>query len=111
MYTELFETVYPINTPKSGKGIVVSAVDAGGLGDEIGVRPGDRVLKVNGKEIRDFLDFQFHSGSEDQVKLDLLKTSGERVSIDVEVGEGEIWGLDFEYFAPRQCANDCIFCF
>jgi putative radical SAM enzyme (TIGR03279 family) len=111
MYTELFETVYPINTPKTGKGIVVSAVDAGGLGDEIGIRAGDRVLKVNGKEIHDFLDFQFYSGSEDQVKLDLLKTTGERIRVDVEIGEGEIWGLDFEYFAPRQCANDCIFCF
>jgi putative radical SAM enzyme (TIGR03279 family) len=27
------------------------------------------------------------------------------------VSEGEIWGLDLEHFAPRQCANDCIFCF
>jgi len=34
MYTELFETIYPINTPKKDKGAVVTAVDPFGLGDE-----------------------------------------------------------------------------
>jgi putative radical SAM enzyme (TIGR03279 family) len=110
MYTELFETIYPINSKKE-KGVVVSGVDPFTLGDEIGVRPGDRVMKVNGRDVRDFLDFQFYTGSEDRVRLEIIKESGEPVEIDVEVGEGEIWGLDFEYFSPRQCGNDCIFCF
>jgi putative radical SAM enzyme (TIGR03279 family) len=111
MYTELFETIYPINTPKKDKGVLVTAVDAFALGDEVGIQAGDRIMKVNGRELRDFLDFQFYTGSEDRVRLDVVKKSGEAVEIDTEVGEGEIWGLDFEYFAPRQCANDCIFCF
>ena len=111
MYTELFETIYPINTPKKERGVVVTAVDAFALGDEVGLEPGDRIMRVNGRELRDFLDFQFYTGSEDRVRLDVIKKSGEAHQIDVEVGEGEIWGLDFEYFAPRQCANDCIFCF
>ena len=111
MYTELFETIYPINTPKKERGVLVTSVDAFALGDEVGLKPGDRIMKVNGRELRDFLDFQFYTGSEDRVRLDVIKESGEAQQIDVEVGEGEIWGLDFEYFAPRQCANDCIFCF
>ena len=111
MYTELFETVYPINTPKTGKGVLVTAVDPGALGEEIGIQPGDRITKVNGRGISDFLDFQFQTGSEDLVNLEILKADGSQIKVDVEVGEGEIWGLDFEYFAPRQCANDCIFCF
>jgi putative radical SAM enzyme (TIGR03279 family) len=111
VYTELFETVYPINVPQKGKGVVVSAVDPLALADEIGIKPGDRITGVNGHEIRDFLDFQFYTGSEDRVRLDIIKSSGQEWQADVEVGEGEIWGLDFEYFAPRQCANDCIFCF
>src|ERR1044072_1270633 len=110
MYTELFETIYPINIKKE-KGVVVSGVDAFGLGDEIGIETGDRIMKVNGRDLHDFLDFQFYTGSEDRVVLEVVKKSGERVEINVEVGEGEVWGLDFEYFAPRQCANDCIFCF
>ncbi|MEK6302621.1 MAG: DUF512 domain-containing protein [Acidobacteriota bacterium] len=111
MYTELFETIYPINTPKKDKGVVVTGVDPFALGDQIGLQSGDRITKANGRVLNDFLDFQFHTGSEDSVQLDIIKKSGEQVRLAVEVGEGEIWGLDFEYFAPRQCANDCIFCF
>jgi putative radical SAM enzyme (TIGR03279 family) len=111
MYTELFETVYPINTPRKGKGVAVSAVDPFALGDRAGIKPGDRILRVNGREVRDFLDFQFYTGSEDRVSLDVVTGSGLARRLDVEVGEGEIWGLDLEHFAPRQCANDCIFCF
>jgi putative radical SAM enzyme (TIGR03279 family) len=111
MYTELFETVYPINTPKKEKGVLVTAVDPFALGDQAGIKPGDRILRVNGREVRDFLDFQFYTGSEDSVRLDILTLSGAARRMDVEVSEGEIWGLDLEHFAPRQCANDCIFCF
>jgi putative radical SAM enzyme (TIGR03279 family) len=110
MYTELFETLYPINTKKED-GVVVSGVDAFALGDELGLEVGDRIMKVNGQRLRDFLDWQYYTGSEDRVRLDVIKHTGEAVELDVEIGEGEIWGLDFEYFAPRQCANDCIFCF
>jgi putative radical SAM enzyme (TIGR03279 family) len=111
MYTELFETIYPINTPTKEKGIVVTGVDPFALGDEAGIEAGDRIMKINGRDLRDFLDFQFYTGSEDRVRLDIVKKSGEIVTLEVEVGEGEIWGLDFEYFSPRQCANDCLFCF
>jgi len=111
MYSELFETIYPINSLKREKGVLVTAVDPFALGDRAGIEPGDRIMKCNGHELRDFLDFQFYSGSEDRVVLELRKKSSEFSRIAVEVGEGEVWGLDFEYFSPRQCANDCIFCF
>jgi len=111
MYTELFETIYPINTPKKENGVVVTAVDPFALGDQAGIEVGDRIMRVNGRVLRDFLDFQFYAGSEERVRLGIVKKSGESVELEVAVGEGEIWGLDFEYFSPRQCANDCIFCF
>jgi putative radical SAM enzyme (TIGR03279 family) len=68
-------------------------------------------MRVNGHDLRDFIDFQFYTGGEDFARLDIVKKSGEAVEAEVEIGEGEIWGLDFEYFSPRQCANDCLFCF
>lgn len=111
MYTELFETIYPINMLKKERGVVISGVDPFALGDEVGLAVGDRIMKVNNQDVRDFLDFQYYSGSEEFVRLEVIKKSGERVTLEVEVGEGEIWGLDFEYFTPRQCANDCLFCF
>jgi putative radical SAM enzyme (TIGR03279 family) len=111
MYTELFETLYQINTPKKEKGVIVTAVDPFGIGDALGIRPGDRILKVNRRDLRDYIDFQFYTGSEDRVSLDIVRKSGESAKLDVEIDEGDIWGLDFESFSPRQCANDCIFCF
>ena len=111
MYTELFETLYPINTPKKPNGVVVTAVDSLSLGDRAGLGPGDRIVRVNGRAIHDFLDFQFYTGSEDNVALEIVKANGDRSQVDIVVAEAEIWGLDFEYFVPRQCANDCIFCF
>ena len=45
MYTELFETVYPINSKKE-RGVTVSGVDAFGLGEAIGLAIGDRVMKA-----------------------------------------------------------------
>src|SRR5690554_8609 len=110
MYTELFETLYPINS-KHERGALISGVDAFALGHEVGLEIGDRIMKVNGHEVRDFLDFQFYTGSEDRVVLEVLKKNGEMVQLDIELEEGDAWGLDFEYFSPRQCANDCIFCF
>jgi putative radical SAM enzyme (TIGR03279 family) len=111
MYTELFETIYPINTPRKEKGVLVTAVDPFALGEQLGIEPGDRIIKVNNRDLHDFLDFQFYTGSEDRVHLNVIKKSGDAVALEIEIGEGEIWGLDFEYFSPRQCANDCIFCF
>src|SRR5215813_5747109 len=111
MYTELFETIYPINTPRKEKGVLVTAVDPFALGEQLGIEAGDRIMKVNHRNLHDFLDFQFYTGSEDRVLLDVIKKSGNPIALEVEIGEGEIWGLDFEYFSPRQCANDCIFCF
>jgi putative radical SAM enzyme (TIGR03279 family) len=110
MYTELFETVYPINIKKE-RGVIVSGVDAFGLGEALGLQTGDRVMKVNGHALRDFLDWQYYTGSEDRVQLEVIKASGAATELAVDVNEGDIWGLDFEYFSPRQCANDCIFCF
>ena len=84
MYTELFETIYPINTPKKEKGVVVTAVDGFALGDEVGIEIGDRIMRVNGHELGDFLDFQFYTGSEDHVRLNIIKKSGEGVELHVE---------------------------
>ena len=111
MYTELFETIYPNNITTKEKGVVIAGVDPFGIGEETGLEAGDRIMRVNGNQLHDFIDFQFFAGSEDRVLLKVIKKSGESMDLEVEIGEGDVWGLDFEYFSPRQCANDCIFCF
>ncbi|KAF0250090.1 MAG: NifB/MoaA family Fe-S oxidoreductase [bacterium] len=111
MYSDQFDSLYPIEKLKRRRGIEITAVDQGSLGYEIGLEKGDRILTINGRKLRDYIDFQFFTGSEEELKLEVEKTSGERWDLDVDIEEGEIWGLDFETFMPRQCANECLFCF
>ncbi|MFQ3580598.1 MAG: DUF512 domain-containing protein [Chloracidobacterium sp.] len=111
MYSLQFETIYPIVELKAKKGVTVTEVDPDGLGAVVGLQPGDRILAVNGRKVRDYLDFQFYSGSEDIVALTIANRDGTTRQAEVEVGEGDIWGLDFEAFKPRQCGNECLFCF
>jgi putative radical SAM enzyme (TIGR03279 family) len=43
--------------------------------------------------------------------LDVIKADGEEWQLEVEKDESERWGIEFEPMTPRQCGNDCIFCF
>lgn len=111
MYSDQFDSLYPIEKLRRKRGVEVTAVDEGGLGYDLGLEVGDRILAVNGRKLRDYIDFQFFTGSEEELKLQVEKPSGEHWELDVDIDEGEIWGLDFENFMPRQCANECLFCF
>ena len=81
------------------------------IGAELELEAGDRVWKVNGRAVRDYLDFRFHAGGETELTLNVIKRGGEEWEIEVERDEGEDFGLAFENIAPRQCANECLFCF
>ncbi|HEV2860321.1 MAG TPA: DUF512 domain-containing protein [Pyrinomonadaceae bacterium] len=103
--------VTPAVTQIRRRGVTITEVAPGSLGSELELEPGDRVVKVNGRVVRDYLDFRFHTGGETELVLDVLKKGGEEWEIEVERGEGEDFGLQFENIAPRQCANECLFCF
>ena len=72
---------------------------------------GDRIIKVNGRTVRDYLDFRFQTAGETELTLEVRKRNGEDWELELERGEGEDFGLSFEQIVPRQCANACIFCF
>ena len=103
--------VTPAVTQLRRRGVTITEVEPGGLGAELELEPGDRVVKVNGRTVRDYLDFRFHTGGETELTLDVLKRGGEQWELEVERAEGEDFGLQFENIAPRQCANECLFCF
>jgi S1-C subfamily serine protease len=45
----------------------VQHVAPGSLAEEIGIEPGDCVLKVNGHPLRDILDFQYYAAEEEVI--------------------------------------------
>ena len=77
------------------------------------VRPGEALLSISGKPIRDVLDYKFHSYDRDLL-LELKTPEGRLRLVRVRKAEGQDLGLDFETYLmdrPRSCANRCVFCF
>jgi putative radical SAM enzyme (TIGR03279 family) len=103
--------VEPAVTQIRRRGVLVADVQPASLAAELELEAGDRIIKVNGRTVRDYLDFRFLTGGETELTLAVRKKSGAEWEIELERGEGEEFGLEFEPIAPRQCANECLFCF
>lgn len=103
--------VTPAITSIRRRGVEIIDVVPESLGAEIDLEPGDRIIRVNGRIVRDYLDFRFHTAGETDLTFDIKKKSGEHWEVELERDEGEDFGFTFEQIVPRQCANECIFCF
>jgi putative radical SAM enzyme (TIGR03279 family) len=103
--------VAPAVTQIRRRGVVITEVTPESLAAELELEAGDRVLRINGRPVRDYLDFRFQTGGETELIMEVRKQSGEEWELDIERGEGEDFGLGFEQIVPRQCANECLFCF
>ena len=103
--------VTPAVTSIRRRGVEISEVFPESLGAEMDLESGDRIIKVNGRLVRDYLDFRFHTAGETELVLEVRKKNGDDWEVELERGEGEDFGLAFEQIVPRQCANECIFCF
>src|ERR687884_736363 len=103
--------VAPAVTQIRRRGVEILEVEPESLAHELELEAGDRIIKVNGRTVRDYLDFRFQTGGETELVLEVRKKSGEDWELEIERGEGEDFGLGFEQIVPRQCANECIFCF
>ena len=77
---------------------------------ELGILPGTQLLRVNGRDLADFLDWEFLTADEELV-IDAVQPDGEAVVYEVERPEGEPFGLELEPPTVRRCANRCEFCF
>ena len=80
------------------------------IAEEVGLVPGDRLIKINQARVRDSLDYRYWS-SEDVLELDILQANGRRVLIDVEKDPDEDLGLSLHEPPYQACANKCVFCF
>ena len=103
--------VTPAVTQLRRAGVIISEVAPESLAEELDLQPNDRIVKVNGRTVRDYLDFRFQTSGETELDLTVKKANGETWEIELEREEGEDFGLMFEQIVPRQCANECIFCF
>jgi putative radical SAM enzyme (TIGR03279 family) len=103
--------VAPAVTSIRRRGAQITEVALSSLGAELELEPGDRITKVNGRSIRDYLDFRFQTAGETELVVEVRRKTGEDWELQIERDESEDFGLSFEQIVPRQCANECIFCF
>ena len=89
--------------------ISVKHIEESSLAARAGFRSGDRILAVNGEEIRDLIDFQVHSA--DPQLLFEVEREGEIYTVEVDRVHGEKMGIHFDEMRLRRCNNKCVFCF
>jgi putative radical SAM enzyme (TIGR03279 family) len=88
----------------------VSRVTEGSVAEALGIEPGTELLTVNGREVADFLDWEFLSADDDLI-IEARLPSNEDIVFEVERPDGESLGVELEPPTVRRCANRCEFCF
>ena len=92
---------------------IVKSLMPGGIGEELGIEPGDKLLAINGNEIPDGFDYYYYEESE-QLLLLIEKPDGEEWELEIEKDEDESLGIEFDQSLMdeyRSCRNKCMFCF
>ncbi len=93
---------------------LIKNVEPGSLAEKHGIVAGSTLLKINGQEIVDVLDYRFYM-IESELKVAYKTPEGKLVVTKiVKEDEYDDLGLEFEtYLIDKQhtCNNKCIFCF
>jgi putative radical SAM enzyme (TIGR03279 family) len=99
--------------PAREPGGLIEAVAPDSVAAEAGLRPGDRLLAINGHPLRDVIDVQFY-GAEELLALS-VERDGAPWKVAVERAYGDDLGLSFTNptfdVDVRRCTNRCEFCF
>jgi putative radical SAM enzyme (TIGR03279 family) len=95
------------------QGAEIVFVEEGSLAEELGLTVGDRLCKINNKEIEDLITYQIE-WAEEQILLEVCKRNGEHVIYEIEKDYDEPLGAHFQravFNGLRTCRNKCVFCF
>ncbi|MGA0919918.1 MAG: DUF512 domain-containing protein [Gemmatimonadaceae bacterium] len=90
--------------------IRVLRVQPESIATELGIVPGTELLRVDGRELDDFLDWEFLTADE-QFELEAKLPDGEHLVFEIERDRELPMGIELEPPTVRRCANRCEFCF
>ncbi len=91
----------------------ITGTASGSIAEQLGIEPGDILIKVNGQYVQDVFDFRFIINDE-YIELLIKKQDGEEWELSIEKEYNEDLGIIFEeplMDAYSSCCNKCIFCF
>ncbi len=92
-------------------GVVIATIRERTPAARAGLRPGDRIVAINGEPLRDVIDFHFHGGVE-RLRLSVERGGKNRDAVLRRTGPD--LGLELEAPRPGEidtCSNKCVFCF
>ena len=88
----------------------ILSVEAGSIAEELGIQSGDSLVAVNGEPVNDLVDYLIEEPKE-LLHVALKRASGDLWALDVEHDSEEPLGLVLPHPEPKQCGNNCVFCF
>lgn len=91
----------------------IVSVEENSIADELDIRAGEELLGINGKAVRDAIDYEYYM-AESALLLLLRSQAGEEYEAEIEKEPFEPLGLAFEndgFSKKKMCANKCVFCF
>ena len=91
---------------------IITAVDPRSPADRAGIRAGDRLMRINGQVVVDFIDYQAFTAN---CRLDVTVVRGDE-ALDFRIRKDEYAPLGLQFEKPmmsstRLCCNKCLFCF
>ena len=79
---------------KKEKKHIISIIEPGSIAEEMGIEPGDQLLKINDNEIEDIFDYQYLV-QEDHLDVLIRKPDGEEWLLDIDKDFDEDLGIEF----------------
>lgn len=95
------------------RGGLVVRVHPDSVAQHLEIRPGDRIISVNGHILRDEIDFRFYA-CEEKILLDVRTREGEKRRFEIEKDADDLMGISFQspiFDQIKTCNNHCTFCF
>lgn len=92
---------------------IIKAVKEGSIAEELGLEPGDAILKINDTDIEDIFDYQFLT-QDDYIEVLVETKDGEECILEIDKDYDEDLGVEFDNGLMSEyhsCHNKCIFCF
>ncbi len=88
--------------------VTVKNIIKGSIAEKYGIKPGNIILKINDKEVNDYLDYMYLSANE-KLEIELADKT-----VKIKNPDFEPLGAEFETLLideAHSCRNKCIFCF
>lgn len=101
------------NEEKNKTQNIVIKIEDESIAQELGIEPGDILISINGRSIKDVFDYRYLIQDEELIVI-IQKPNGEEWELQIEKDEFEDLGIIFEsglMDKAKSCSNKCIFCF